>query len=1030
MNLFSAKQPADWESGFEPRTTTKSRMSYKEYIGPLETLPRDKCQYRLLRLPNNMVVICISDPNSETAAAALTVGVGSYADPNDTLGLAHLLEHMLPMSSARYPEDESFEMFISNHSGSTNSLTGPFRTSYAFYIDNEALDGALDCMSDFLINPLLSAELIEDEVNAIDLEFQMQLTDDNAQIDWLKASLCSSNHPRSQFATGNKKTLDGSNPEKLRKKLVEFYNRYYSADIMKLAIKGKSTLDELTEMAVSRFSAVESKGITMPTLESLPLTKNELGKVIHFESTSSTYEFCLTFPLPDIRAQYRSQPIKYIAWLLSHEGSGSLTQYLYSQGLAINAAANIEIHRDYTIFEIHIGTTLKGLKQYDQVVSAVFAYLHMLSKSGPQEWIYNEISASYRLEFDYHEQPQPLERVTHLAYNATNEYIPPEHIASNCLVLSGFNSSLISETMELLNPTNYSVFIGAQSHEVVELSNTEKYYNVRYHVSDLPNTLTTDFCQDESVSSHFHLPKPNDFLPDDFSVPEPTGPRPKLDNFMPTLLKYNNGLELWYRQDDKFYLPKGKIEVDIKSPVINSSLRNENMLDLLCRCWRYMLNEELYSSECAGLSYSIGSTSTAVNITVEGFIQKLPLLLERVISNIRHKVIKESIFNDFFTRLQVGSKYTRFYPAIDQASALKKYINWYPSWESTLVEESFKDVVSYDKLNNFLHTLFEQVHIRMIVTGNFTEKQAVDAALNVQKTINAPALPDLQMRYRRTIQLDPGYYIFPKVSLIKGSSQSATIANIQLGKESGIRLHVIASVFHEFFYTQFSDQLHTREKLGNINDIFLDGSIDGRQMLSLGIEGECNPIYLSLRITEFLRTYRQSLVDFDEGELANIIEYVLEFFQKELEALSHETHEMWNAIESGNYNFGIMKEAIECLKTIGKQDIIEMWDKYISPDTAPQYVRVDIHIWPTNTRLPSAAELEKYPASVLALQRLLRDTTDSDINLEELNSFVKTASIDGNQDDAYKKLMTLYPVLQELAEESLTENNDGESCSS
>ncbi|KAJ2794804.1 metalloprotease [Coemansia guatemalensis] len=99
MNPFDVKQLPDWETGFESRLTAKSRMPYKEYTGPLEKATKDKSQYRLLRLPNNIVVICVSDPGSKTAAAALTVGVGSHADPDDVLGLAHLLEHMLFMVS-------------------------------------------------------------------------------------------------------------------------------------------------------------------------------------------------------------------------------------------------------------------------------------------------------------------------------------------------------------------------------------------------------------------------------------------------------------------------------------------------------------------------------------------------------------------------------------------------------------------------------------------------------------------------------------------------------------------------------------------------------------------------------------------------------------------------------------------------------------------------------------------------------------------------------------------------------------------
>ena len=53
--------------------------------------PNDRRSYRYFTLDNGICVVVISDPVTEKAAAACDVGVGSWSDPPEVLGVAHLL---------------------------------------------------------------------------------------------------------------------------------------------------------------------------------------------------------------------------------------------------------------------------------------------------------------------------------------------------------------------------------------------------------------------------------------------------------------------------------------------------------------------------------------------------------------------------------------------------------------------------------------------------------------------------------------------------------------------------------------------------------------------------------------------------------------------------------------------------------------------------------------------------------------------------------------------------------------------------
>jgi len=68
----------------------------------------DKRLYRLVTLPNSMQALLIESVSNSSeismkAAACLTVGIGSFADPPQFQGLAHYLEHMLFMGKYKSP---------------------------------------------------------------------------------------------------------------------------------------------------------------------------------------------------------------------------------------------------------------------------------------------------------------------------------------------------------------------------------------------------------------------------------------------------------------------------------------------------------------------------------------------------------------------------------------------------------------------------------------------------------------------------------------------------------------------------------------------------------------------------------------------------------------------------------------------------------------------------------------------------------------------------------------------------------------
>ena len=157
------------ESFLSSPTPEKSfeRPSFTGIIVP----PLDNRSYESFALPNGLEVILCSDPASNTAAAAMNVHVGASSDPEFVPGLAHFNEHMLFLGTEKYPEEDSFESFLSANGGSSNAFTDSEDTCYYFDMtadNNKRLEDGLDRFSSFFTSPLFTEAATGRELNAIE----------------------------------------------------------------------------------------------------------------------------------------------------------------------------------------------------------------------------------------------------------------------------------------------------------------------------------------------------------------------------------------------------------------------------------------------------------------------------------------------------------------------------------------------------------------------------------------------------------------------------------------------------------------------------------------------------------------------------------------------------------------------------------------------------------------------------------------------------------------------------------------------
>lgn len=208
----------------------------------------DEREYKRTLLPNLIQTILIHDPKAKTASAALSVGIGSNANPKEINGLAHLLEHMLFLGSSKYPDDSELQNLVELGGGYSNAYTAAEETNYYFVSGGNEFEKALDIFSWFFRDPILDSKSIENEVQNVNSEHRKNMNNDNWKGMSLIKSLADKSHTYHDFNTGNEDTLWNiplSKGINMSETLRDFYKSHYSANLMKLVIIGNKTVDEL-----------------------------------------------------------------------------------------------------------------------------------------------------------------------------------------------------------------------------------------------------------------------------------------------------------------------------------------------------------------------------------------------------------------------------------------------------------------------------------------------------------------------------------------------------------------------------------------------------------------------------------------------------------------------------------------------------------------------------------------------------------------------------------------------------------------
>lgn len=368
---------------------------------------QDKREYRCLQLSNGLSVLLVSDKETDKSAAAMDVRVGHFSDPDELPGLAHFLEHMLFLGTEKYPSENAYSSFLSDHGGSSNAFTSTENTNYYFDVTNPHLEGALDRFAQFFVAPLFTASATDREIQAVNNENAKNLQDDMWREFQLLKSTSRPDHPFSKFGIGNAQTLREEPAKRgidTREALLKFHKKYYSANQMKLAVIGRESLDTLQEWVVDRFSGVYNTNADAPSFPGVPFGPDQLQKRFNVVPAKDLRSLDIMWPMPPVYKHFHTKPTHLIAHLLGHQGKGSLLSLLKKNGWVNELRAGTS-HESYgfSLFNLIVDLTVDGLDHVDDIVHAVFQYIQRLHQTSTEDLkrTFNEVRDVSAMNFRF-----------------------------------------------------------------------------------------------------------------------------------------------------------------------------------------------------------------------------------------------------------------------------------------------------------------------------------------------------------------------------------------------------------------------------------------------------------------------------------------------------------------------------------------------------------------------------------------------------------------------------------------------------
>ncbi|KIM22228.1 hypothetical protein M408DRAFT_333007 [Serendipita vermifera MAFF 305830] len=964
----------------------------------------DKREYRLIKLENGLQALLIHDSTADKAAAAMDVGVGHMADPDDIPGLAHFCEHLLFMGTRAFPSEGEYKQYITSHGGSANAYTSTSNTCYHFSVSAQHLVGAIERFSGFFHSPLFDPSCTLRELNAVDSEHRKNAQADVFRVWQLSKDLSIPGHPFGKFGTGNIDTLTQAARDKesnaghdaqaalkgdekdggvvgreTRRRLIEWWETHYCASIMSLAILGRESLDDLTKLVLDQFSAVPNRGLAMPTY-SIPWGPEQRGKLVLCKTVLDVNTLEMIFPITGQDQYYRSKPITYLSHFIGHEGPGSLHSYLKHQGWVTRLWSGAQsTARGFALMKLNIRLTKSGLENYRAVLAVIYSFLSLLRSAPLAPWNFEEFKALQEISFMFSDMQRPDTYVTRLSEHLSRPWAKEDILCAPTVVWDN-DEGLVRRFLENdLLPNMGTVMITAKDFTpigVVSNWQKEKWYGTEFQIQDLDSSLLAKATGPNQIKELL-LPHPNEFIPQKFTVEKRDVSQPSK---RPFLISKTAISTVWYKKDDQFWLPKGNIGVFVRSPIANSSAKNSVMTKLTRNLVTDALTEYSYDASLAGLDYAFTQDDEGnLLLQLGGYTDKILKLWHHLLEKTKAHVVKADRFLVYKEEIKKG---------LENGLKREPYILAHQWMDYALrdvvqtIEEQIEEIdyVTVKDLQDHMEELFSRARVNVLVDGNFNPNEALEAQRLVETMFKCrDILPSEAID--RTFLLPPGKsFVHHQTLHNTAETNNAVEYYVQLADYSDSTLAKLR-LFSHLVNERAFNTLRTKEQLGYVvsSSFWIHASVAG---MFWRVQSEKPTEYVESRIDAFLESLKEVLQTMSPADFERQRRGLVTKLAHKYDNTDEEYTEFALRILDRTYDFTAKAKSAALIENLTLSDIQEFYAAHIDPNSK-QRAKLSIHVHAHAQAAATKAADKPIKFSVAASNAFLVDLKSAQVPVDE-----------------------------------------------